>query len=326
MAIEIKAVSGYDDLERWVEARNDVLSDDPHTAEMMALVRASELEHVDLLASEDGEIVGAGMLAGDPASTASTHPYVEVTVPRTYRGRGVGAALFQELSERARRLGKEGFECEARADDQHSIAFLERRGFVETGRAAKYVLDLSAYESPPPVPSEGLELAMLADRPDLLAGVYAVAKATYPDVGAFQAKHTERLHDWQLYQLGSPTTALDMTPLAIADGDVVGFATLVRRGDNRSAEHRICAVLPDWRGRGIATVLLQEQLAAAKRAGVETIVAWGRSADVGRTYGTKLGFEPCGETIAFRGPLQDRFFAARPEGRARRRPAGRPER
>ena len=106
MAIEIKAVSGYGDLERWVEARNDVLSDDPHTAEMMALVRASELEHVDLLASEDGEIVGAGMLAGDPASTASTHPYVEVTVPRTYRGRGVGAALFQELSERARRLRK----------------------------------------------------------------------------------------------------------------------------------------------------------------------------------------------------------------------------
>jgi len=63
-------------------------------------------------------------------------------------------------------------------------------------------------------------------------------------------------------------------------------------------------VLPDWRGRGIATLLLQAQLTAAKRAGVETVVAWGRSAQVGRTYGTKLGFEPCGETIAFRGPLQ----------------------
>jgi GNAT superfamily N-acetyltransferase len=304
MPIEIKQVSGYDELERWVATRNEVLPDDPDTAGMMALVRASELEHVDLLASEDGEILGVGMLAGDPESAASTHPYVEVTVPATHRGRGVGAALFQELSERARRLGKEGLECEARSHDEYSIAFLERRGFVETGRAAKYVLDLSAYEVPDPPPSDGVEVAMLADRPDLLPSMYEVAKVTYPELGGFQAKQAERLHDWQLYQLGSPGTALDMTPIAVAEGKVIGFATLILRSDRRSAEHRICAVLPDWRRRGLATLLLQAQLAAAKRAGLETVVAWGRSAHVGETYGSKLGFEPCGETIAFRGPLQ----------------------
>jgi hypothetical protein len=93
---------------------------------------------------------------------------------------------------------------------------------------------------PAPVPSEGHEVAMLADRPDLLAGMNEVARATYPEVGTFQAKHAERLHDWQLYQLGS----------------------------------------------------------------LETVVAWGRSPLAGQTYGTELGFEPRGETIAFRGPLQ----------------------
>jgi GNAT superfamily N-acetyltransferase len=304
VTIEIRPVSGYADLERWVATRNEVLPDDPDSPEMMALVRASELEHVDLLACENGQIFGAGMLAGDPSSIESSHPYVEVTVPAEHRGRGIGGALLRELSERARRLGKEGLETESRAHDEYSIAFLERRGFVETGRSAKYVLELSKYEGPGPSQFEGVELAMLADRPDLLLGMYEVAKLTYPEVGGYQAKQAESLHEWQLYHLGSPRTALDMTPIAIADGRVIGFATLIRRHDGRSAEHRICAVVPDWRRRGVATLLLQAQLASAKEAGLETVVAWGRSAHVGQTYGTKLGFEQTAETIAFRGPLQ----------------------
>jgi N-acetylglutamate synthase-like GNAT family acetyltransferase len=304
VTIEIRAVSGYADLERWVATRNAVLPDDPDSAEMMVLVRATELDHVDLLACENGEILGTGMLAGDPSSIESSHPYVEVTVPEEHRGRGIGAALLRELSERARRLGKEGLETESRAHDEYSIAFLERRGFVETGRSAKYVLELSKYEGPVLSRSEGVELAMLADRPDLLQGMYEVAKLTYPEVGGYQAKQAESLHEWQLYHLGSPRTALDMTPIAIAEGKVIGFATLIRRADGRSAEHRICAVHPDWRRRGIATLLLQAQLAAAKQAGLETVIAWGRSAHVGQTYGTKLGFEQQAETIAFRGPLQ----------------------
>jgi N-acetylglutamate synthase-like GNAT family acetyltransferase len=216
----------------------------------------------------------------------------------------VGAALLGELSDRARRLGKKGLECESRAGDEYSIAFLERRGFVETGRAAKYVLDLSNYEGPDPSQTEGVELAMLADRPDLLEGMYEVAKLTYPEIGGYQARQAESLHEWQVYHLGAPGTALEMTPIAVAGDEVIGFATLVRRTDGRSAEHRICAVLPNWRRRGIATLLLQAQLAAAKRAGLETIVAWGRSHYAGDTYGTKLGFEQCAETVAFRGPLQ----------------------
>ena len=88
MTVEIRPVSGYEELERWVEARNEVLPDDPDSAQMMALVRARELDHVDLLAYEDREVAGTGMLAGDRASLESSHPYVEVTVRAGYRGRG----------------------------------------------------------------------------------------------------------------------------------------------------------------------------------------------------------------------------------------------
>jgi GNAT superfamily N-acetyltransferase len=249
VTIEIQAVSGYAELERWVEARNEVLPDDPDSAQMMALVRASELEHVDLIACDDGEVVGTGMLAGDPSSLQSSHPYVEVTVREGHRGRGVGSALLQDLSDRARRLGKDGLECESRAHDDYSIAFLERRGFAATGRAAKYELELDAFDGAEPSPPPGIELAMVSDRPDLLQGMYRVAEVTFP-------------------------------------------------------EHRIAAVLPEWRRKGVATTLLRAQLAAAKRASIDTVIAWGRSRHLGVVYGARLGFEPRTETIASRGPLQ----------------------
>jgi GNAT superfamily N-acetyltransferase len=304
MAIEIKAVSGYAELERWVEARNEVLPDDPDSAQMMALVRASELEHVDLIACDDGEVVGTGMLAGDPGSLESSHPYVEVTVREGHRGRGVGSALLQDLSDRARRLGKDGLECESRAHDDYSIAFLERRGFAATGRAAKYELELDAFDGAEPSPPPGIELAMVSDRPDLLQGMYRVAEVTFPEMGGYQARQARSFLEWQLYQLGSPGIALDMSPIAVAGGEVIGFATLIRRPDGRTAEHRIAAVLPEWRRKGVATTLLRAQLAAAKRASIDTVIAWGRSRHLGVVYGARLGFEPRTETIAFRGPLQ----------------------
>ena len=62
MTIEIRPASGYADLERWVATRNEVAPDDPESTTMMALIRASELEHVNLLALLDGEAVGFAAL------------------------------------------------------------------------------------------------------------------------------------------------------------------------------------------------------------------------------------------------------------------------
>ena len=126
---------------------------------------------------------------------------------------------------------------------------------------------------------------MLADRPDLVQGMYEVARLAYPEMGGYQARQAQTLHDWQVYHLGSPGTALDMTPVAVADGEVIGFATMIRRADGRTVEHRIAAVRPDWRRRGIARLLLLAQLAAAKRDGLETVIAWGGPGTPAALYG-----------------------------------------
>src|SRR5262249_26656546 len=86
VAFDIRHVTGYGELERWVAARNEVIRDDPVSANRMALIRASELGRVDLLVCEEGEPVGTGMLAGDPNSLESSYAYVEMTVPERHRG------------------------------------------------------------------------------------------------------------------------------------------------------------------------------------------------------------------------------------------------
>lgn len=302
MAIEIRTVSGYGDLERWAATRNEVVPDDPDDPAMMALVRASELDHVNLLAYEGDEVVGTGMLAADPKSVESSHPYVEVMVPDRHRGHGVGTALLTELSERVRRLGKEGLHVEAREHDAYSVEYLRRRGFVEQDRADHLVLELDAREPREPRSPEGVSVVWLADRPDLVHAMFAVAAETYPELGGPVSKQAGTLNDWQVYELSDPRIALELAAVAVAGDDVVGFGTLLRIGDDKVGVHRITVVLPAWRGRGVGSALTQSQIAAARRASYERLEAWVWT-DLQKRLYRSLGYERRGASIDFFGPL-----------------------
>jgi N-acetylglutamate synthase-like GNAT family acetyltransferase len=296
MAIEIKVVSGYEELERWVAARNEVVPDDTDTVALKVLRRATQEGRVDLIAYDDGEVVGVGLLAGGPVTVRSTHPYVEVLVPDRYRGRGVGTALLHALSDRLRLIGKDGLEVEARSDDAYSLGYLERRGFVEVDRWTQLVLELDTYKLAESTPPTGVEIAWLSDRPDLLEGLFAVARASGRDLGgSFQA--------WQVYELGDPRIVLDLTAIALAEDEVVGYSTFVQFADEGTGGQRAMAVLPAWEERGIARVLTQTQIAVARRAGLETLVAWARPWQYQDLY-ESLGYEARTASIDFQGPLQ----------------------
>jgi GNAT superfamily N-acetyltransferase len=303
VTFEIRPASGYAEVERWVATRNEVAPDDPEDPTMIALLRASLLEHVNLLALEDGEVVGTGMLAGDP-SIESDYVYVEVMVPESHRGRGVGSALLSEISELVRRLGKEGLHVDARADDAYSIAFLKRRGFVEQEHPADHVvLDLPgvvAAELPLP---EGVSIHWLADRPDLIPSAFEVAAETYPELGGPIAKQAGTLQEWQLYELADPQIALDLTAVAVARDAAIGFGAMRRIDDRRTGSHRITVVSPAWRRRGVASAMTRMQIAAAKRTSLDRLDAWPWT-DLQKRLYASLGYERVGGAIDFFGPLQ----------------------
>jgi GNAT superfamily N-acetyltransferase len=302
VVIDIKAVSGMEQLKRWVAVHNQIRPDDPEDAAMKALIRAEESQHLDLLAYVDGEPVGTAMLSGDAESETSGRPWIEVDVLPAYRGRGVGGALLAAASEHARRRGQIGFSCETRADDAYSLSFLERRGFVENRRWDQFVLELDGDEDTGPAPPDGVELASIADRPELLASMHQVAASTFPELGGHFARHAESFVKWQVYELGSPATPLDLAPLAIVDGTVVGFATMRTLLDKTVGELRMVTVLPEWRRRGIASALLAAQAAGARRAGMRRLSTWVPDAGPDALY-RKLGFEQAARFVVLQGPL-----------------------
>jgi GNAT superfamily N-acetyltransferase len=295
MPIEIRQVSGYEELERWVAARNEVVPDDPDTVELKVLLRASQDSRVDLIAYDDEEVVGVGRLAGGPITERSTHPYVEVLVLERHRGRGVGTALLRAFSEELRPRGKAGVQVEARSNDAYSLEYLERRGFVEIDRWTLLVLELDRHDAVDPEPPDGLELTWLSERPDLLEPMFAVAYASGRD-------QTASFAAWQVYELGDPRIRLDLTAIALAGSDVVGYTTYLEVGGGRTGCHRNLTLLDGPEALAVGTALTKAQIAAAKRAGVERLFAWARPWQYQALY-ESLGYEAQTASIDFQGPL-----------------------
>jgi GNAT superfamily N-acetyltransferase len=301
VSIDVCVVSGYDDLARWVEVRNRALPDDPENPEMMALVRATELDHLDLLVEADGEPCGTAMLAGDPHSVGSSHPFAEVHVLPQYRRRGAGRALFSELSRFARGLGKKGFVCEARVDDPDGIAFLERRGYVEEMRTDQYALDLTTARVDPP--SSEVEVVWLADRPDFIPAMHAVAQSAYPGLSYRAARQAETVQDWQMYELGEPTLRLELTGIALVDGEVRGYSPMIGLPALNAGRHRL-VVRPDERLCDIAGALARAQASRARELGLGLILSWRRGEATAYVH-EALGFTVRTSSIGFRGPLAE---------------------
>ena len=260
-------------------------------------MRASQGGRVDLIAYEDGEVVGTGLLAGDPGTLRSSHPYVEVMVPARHRGRGVGTALLNEVSDRLRRLGKEGLQVEARSDDAYSLAYLERRGFVEVDRWAQLFLDARDPRTRSTrcyrrgSSSRGCPIGPICSRPCI-----GLAVATQRD-------QTESFHAWQVYELGDPRLRLELTALAVAEEEVVGYLTFLEFPEERTGCNRVLTVHPTRDEQAIGEALARAQIAAAKRNRLETLFTWappGRNQELFES----LGYEARSASIDFHGPLQ----------------------
>jgi predicted N-acetyltransferase YhbS len=291
MPIEIRQVSGYEELERWVAARNEVVPDDPDEVALKVLLRASQDGRLDLIAYDEDEVVGVGRLTGGPITERATHPYVEVMVPERHRGRGVGTALLREVSDRLRPLGKEGVQVEARSDDAYSLAYLERRGFVEVDRWTQVWLDLASQVAEEPAPPTGVGLAWLSDRPNLLEPMFELARANGRD-------ETGSFHAWQVYELGDPRIRLDLTAIALAGDEVLGYSTFLELDGGRTGCHRNLTV----RDPALGAVLARAQSAAARDAGFDAMFAWARPWQHQPLF-ESLGYVARGASIDFHGPL-----------------------
>ena len=205
-------------------------------------------------------------------------------------------ALWHDASTAARAIGKQGLEVWTTDGTPEVVPFLEARGYVIHRRYVISELDVAAAPDPEP-PS--VALTTVADRPDLVDALYAVACESYPDQPGRAETRMSPFDVWRSWGLEphEPTAYF----IALDGERVLGYGYL--EVDGERAKHGFMAVARNARGRGIAGAIRRAQIAWAKRHGLLRV----RTANEVRleqmlALNRRLGYEPLYTELVLRGP------------------------
>ena len=255
---------GEDELEELVDVAKAAMPREDASVSGFLDWRRQAGEMVWLLAERDGETVGAGFaLTG--WHTPPHRAIGAALVPPDHRGAGVGIAVLDALEGWAGDHSATELEGAVSENDERSLAWASGRGYTEVGRNSRLVLDLTAVEAPAPCPPEGIEIVAWAERPELAAGMYEVAREAVPDIPGEEEDDIGLLEEWLARDMQGDSDDPRAVFVALAGGEVAGFAklSLMKERTDR-AFHDLTGVKRAHRGRGIAAALKRTQIAWAK--------------------------------------------------------------
>jgi GNAT superfamily N-acetyltransferase len=291
--IELRRAETDTDLEAWRHVKQRVLPGEraPTVEELRA-----QVGRLFLVAELDGELAGSG-IAGP--SDAAGRGFVAPRVLQEHRRRGLGTALLFELADHCVGLGFAKAGSLVDGADIGSVAFAERFGFEEQRRDVEQVRFIGA-EGPSPSPPAHIEIVAVAERPGLLSEAYELATEGYADMAVAEEIQIS-LEQW----LREEATLPEASFLALSDGEVVGYAGLLRWPDDPArAEHGLTVVRRAWRGRGIAPALKRRQIAWAAANGLRELVTWTQRGNENmRRVNERLGYEYRGVSLAMSASL-----------------------
>ncbi len=269
------------DYEAWRSVRIAVEPGDrcPTVEELRA---AASPERLTLLAKVDGQVVGSGM--AHRAESAGVG-YVAPRVLRDHRRAGVGSALLRALADHCASLGLPS--VRAGADDEGSVAFAARHGFVEVDRQVEQLRTVGEEPLPTDLP-DGVDVVMLSDRPGLWAECYETfGREVLADFALYTPLEISA-EQWNTEWAGDPMF------LAVHDGAVVGCAGLELDADRPDrAENALTAVSRGWRGTGLAAHLKRRTLHWAATHGVREVYTWTQAGNTAMIrLNERLGYVP----------------------------------
>ena len=300
--IEVRPCADEAEQERALAVYNAVWTWDAVSMDEVRFVRSSARAYRAFLARHDG--ADAGSVAAIVLPAHPSRAWTRLTVLPEHRRGGAGTALYRAASDWLRERGIEHIRAPVAEDDQASLAFAERRGFRESERNGRMVLDLTAVEAPPLELPPGVEITTYAERPELARAIYAVACEALPDVPGEDDWEGLSFDEW-LPQIEGPNQRREKTFVALAGDEVVGYARLtLTAAQPRAGFHDMTAVKRAWRGRGIAGALKRAQIAWAKEHGYERLETENevRNEPI-RRLNARLGYRPAPGHVILDGPL-----------------------
>jgi len=221
------------------------------------------------------------------------------------RRRGAGSALHAALSAWTAERGETVFATSVTDGDEESLAWVQRRGFAETGRESLLQLDLDSIDEPTIDPPPGIEIVTWAERPELTAGMYQVACEAYVDVPGEEDRVMASLEDWLAHDLGGSGDKPEWTFVALEGDEVVGYAKFsMTTARPEVAFHDMTGVRRAWRGRGIAGALKRAEIAWAKRNGYRKLQTMNEERNTPiRILNERFGYTIAPGRIFLRGPV-----------------------
>jgi mycothiol synthase len=200
---------------------------------------------------------------------------IDLVVAPGHRRCGIGSRLLERLTGEAHAAGAATVQARADSDRAQSLAFLQHRGFSETMRMHRLVLDVADADLRPfagierRLAADGIVLTTLAKERDRtgdacwagLCDLHNAAREGWPDPdpgpGPEELYTPEEIRRrYHQHQRGWP----ELCFLAVHGERYVGFVGPLAT-----------AVRPALRGRGIATALKVREVAAAQQRGVLTL-------------------------------------------------------
>ena len=235
--------------------------------------------------------------------------WANINVLADARRQGIGSALLEAVSDRARTAAKTALHLPASEARPEGIDFLEHRGFREYERSKTVRLELAGLPRPSIDLPDGLRLTTLAAEPELVEGIHAVAVEAFADIpGGDQPIAPGDLAEFRKRDVDRATIphAAFMVAVEQTTGRVVGYASLLLmpEGTRRLAWHGMTAVARDWRGRGLAGALKRATIGWAIDAGLDAVESNNDTDNLAmRAVNARLGYLAAPDALIMRGPL-----------------------
>jgi RimJ/RimL family protein N-acetyltransferase/N-acetylglutamate synthase-like GNAT family acetyltransferase len=259
----------------------------------MRRTRPERARVVELVADEDGTVVGGGTAGLNTWTTTEGAAWAYVTVGSRFRRQGVGAELGATLIEHLTGLDAKKVTCMFRGNEENE-RWATAQGWSKLLTGPLIALDPRDVPEPS-VPAGYRCVALVELGPeDLFEAVAAAALDEPSPVPNDNFDLDEFVREWNEPDLdrASSTAVLDDA------GQVVAFSFLMVGGDR--ASHGFTGTVAEHRGRGLATAAKKRVLRKAAARGVTRVTTSNAEENAAmRAINRKLGFEPIGEHVIY---------------------------
>jgi GNAT superfamily N-acetyltransferase len=295
VTLHISEVSNTTDLELWLAVRNELEVDEPLLIEQLLLRRDAEPQRRELIVTSDDEVVAVATVGpkGSPNDLAYGYLGVRGDSPR----REWYQTVLERLRDITRELGRARLELWAREDDETLISLLGDNGFTEVAREGGLGRDIpgpTIETRPSPL---GITVEQLSASASFGRDAYNVAEQSWRDIPGETG--IEECDTWLRLNVEH---AAKGAMVSLHEGSVVGFAGLHQLAGDGLYENGLLAVLPHFRGRGIARLMKVAQLEWLGDHGARRIVTWNSETNLpARALNLSLGYTLLLTSIAFQG-------------------------